>query len=143
MIRRPFSTLLCVAMLVLGAVNPALADKEKKIVLQLSDGSAEKQTLVLNVANNLQKHYGVDNIKIEVVTFNAGLRLLFKDNVNQNRIAALSQNGVRFSACEVTLKGMTKQLGRPPVLNKNAVPVAAGVARILELTEQGYTLVRP
>jgi len=38
---------------------------------------------------------------------------------------------------------MAKVLGHPPALNKQAVPVSAGIARIVELTEQGYTLVRP
>jgi intracellular sulfur oxidation DsrE/DsrF family protein len=137
-------------MLLLAAV-PALAvvgtagaaDKEKKIVLQISDGGDDKQTLVLNVANNLQTHYGVDNAKIEIVAFGPGLRLLFKDNTNKDRIASLAQTGVQFSACQNTVKQMAKQLGRTPELNKTAVPVTAGIARIVELSEQGYLLVRP
>lgn len=136
--------LLVAVTLSLGVAMPTFAaDKEKKIVLQISDGSSETQTLVLNVANNLQTHYGVDNVKIEIVAFSAGLRLLFKDNENGNRISALTQNGVRFSACQNTVQGMAKVLGYPPALNKQAVPVSAGIARIVELTEQGYTLVRP
>jgi hypothetical protein len=136
--------LLVAVTLSLGVAMPTFAaDKEKKIVLQISDGSSETQTLVLNVANNLQTHYGVDNVKIEIVAFSAGLRLLFKDNANGNRISALTQNGVRFSACQNTVQGMAKVLGHPPALNKQAVPVSAGIARIVELTEQGYTLVRP
>jgi intracellular sulfur oxidation DsrE/DsrF family protein len=136
--------LLVAVTLSLGVAMPTFAaDKEKKIVLQISDGSSETQTLVLNVANNLQTHYGVDNVKIEIVAFSAGLRLLFKDNENGNRISALTQNGVRFSACQNTVQGMAKVLGYPPELNKQAVPVSAGIARIVELTEQGYTLVRP
>jgi len=128
----------------LGVATPTFAaDKEKKIVLQISDGESATQTLVLNVANNLQTHYGVDNVKIEVVAFSAGLRLLFKENENTDRISALTQNGVRFSACQNTVKGMTKILGHPPAINQQAVPVSAGIARIVELTEQGYMLVRP
>lgn len=126
------------------ALAPAFASAaEKKIALQLSDGGDEKQTLVLNVANNLQKEFGVDNVKIEIVAFGPGLRLLFKDNANKDRIGALAQTGVRFSACQNTVKGMTKVLGHPPALNEASVPVSAGIARILELTEQGFTLVRP
>ncbi len=136
--------LLMAATLSLGVAIPTFAaDKEKKIVLQISDGSSETQTLVLNVANNLQTAYGVDNVKIEIVAFSAGLRLLFKDNVNGNRISALTQNGVRFSACQNTVQGMAKVLGHPPALNKQAVSVPAGIVRIAELTEQGYLLVRP
>jgi len=143
MIRHPLTALLWAAMLALGAMNPAFAANEKKIVLQISDAGADKQTLVLNVANNLQTHYGIDNVKLEIVAFGPGLRLLFKDNTNKDRISSLVQSGVQFSACQNTVKGMTKQLGHAPEINKQAVPVTAGIARILELTEQGYTLVRP
>lgn len=135
---------LIAAALSLGVAMPTFAaDKEKKIVLQISDGGDDKQTLVLNVANNLQTHYGVDNVKLEIVAFGPGLRLLFKDNVNKGRIDSLTKSGVRFSACENTSKNMAKLLGHPPKLNRQAVMVTAGISRILELTEQGYTLVRP
>lgn len=135
---------LIAAALSLGVAMPTFAaDKEKKIVLQISDGGGDKQTLVLNVANNLQTHYGIDNVKLEIVAFGPGLRLLFKDNVNKGRIDSLTKSGVRFSACGNTSKNMAKLLGHPPKLNPQAVVVTAGISRILELTEQGYTLVRP
>lgn len=133
-----------VVALSLGLAMPGFAaDKEKKIVLQISDAGDDKQTLVLNVANNLQNHYGIDNVKLEIVAFGPGLQLLFKDNVNKGRIDALAKSGVRFSACENTSKSMAKALGYPPKLNAQAVVVTAGISRIVELTEQGYTLVRP
>ncbi len=115
----------------------------KKYVLQISDGSPAKQTLVLNVAHNLQKHYGVGNVDIEVVAFGPGLRLLFKDNARKDRIRSMAMNGVRFSACNNTIHGMTKILGHPPVLNPNATVVPGGVVRIADLEAQGYTLIRP
>ena len=37
---------------------------DTKIVLQISDSDPFKQTLVLNVANNLIKHYGPDQVEI-------------------------------------------------------------------------------
>ncbi len=124
------------------ASAPAYA-ANKKVVLQISDGSGQKQTLVLNVANNLLKYYGPNNIDLEIVAFGPGLRLLFVDNANKYRIDSLAQTGVRFSACQNTTKKMTKILGHAPELTKNSVPVKAGVARILELTAAGYTLIRP
>lgn len=115
---------------------------DNKIVLQLSDGSPEKQTLVLNVANNLLKEYP-NNVDVEVVALGPGLRLLFAENANKDRVQSLSVSGVRFSACENTRINMEKILGHPPVLSKEAVPVSAGAGRILELTRQGYVLIRP
>ena len=36
---------------------------EEKVVLQISDADPFKQTFVLNVANNLVKHYGPDAVE--------------------------------------------------------------------------------
>jgi hypothetical protein len=116
---------------------------EKKVVLQISDGGPEKQDLLLNVANNLVKYYGPDRVKIEVVAFGPGLRLLFADNANRDRVQALEASGVRFSACENTITNMAKLLGHPPEINRLAVSVPAGIVRIMELTADEYTLVRP
>lgn len=135
------ATLVCVAWL--GLASHGVAAAEKKVVLQISDGSAAKQTLVLNVANNLINYYRNDDLKLEIVAFGPGLQLLFADNPNKDRIQSLNVSGVRFSACGVTIAGLTKLLGHPPKLNPNSVVVKAGVVRILELTGQGYTLVRP
>lgn len=126
---------------VVFALGTAHAE-EKKVVLQLSDASAEKQTLVLNIANNLVNHYRSD-LQLEVVAFGPGLRLLFADNVNAVRVQSLNAAGVRFSACQNTVASMTRDLGRAPKLSEHAVPVDVGVGRLLDLTSQGYTLVRP
>ena len=116
---------------------------EHKVVLQISDNDPSKQTLVLNVASNLLKAYGTDKVDVEIVAFGPGVRLMFDDNVNKGRIGGLSDSGVRFAACGNTLKKMTKALGNEPTLNPKAVKVGAGVVRILDLTGQGYTLVKP
>ena len=116
---------------------------EERIVLQISDADPFKQTLVLNVAANLVKHYGQDKVDVEIVAFGPGLRLMFKDNVNSGRINGLTSSGVKFSACKNTIVGMTKQLGHAPELNSNAVPVSAGVVRIIELENQGFKLIKP
>ncbi len=141
--------LMGVALLLLAVVGQAVhaEDKpfaEKRVVLQISDSDPFKQTLVLNVASNLIKHYGRDKVDIEIVAFGPGLRLLFKDNANKGRIKGLAENsGVRFSACKNTIRNMSKKLGEPVQLNGHAVPVSAGVVRILDLVAEGYTLVKP
>lgn len=119
------------------------AEGAKQIALQISDGTPEKQELVLNVASNLLKAYGPDRVKIEVVAFGPGLRLLFADNANRHRVQSLAISGVRFSACENTMAGMTKLLGHPPTLSPEAQSVPAGVIRLVELNASGYVLVRP
>ncbi len=116
---------------------------DKKVVLQISDYNPKKQTLVLNVANNLIKHYGQDSVKVEIVAFGPGLRLLQENNVNTNRIQSLVDSGVQFSACSNTIRNFSKKLGQPFKLNSNAVHVSAGVVRIIDLTGKKYTLIKP
>lgn len=143
------AALWCVSLVLLLSAGFASAadDKpfaEKKVVLQISDPNPFKQTLVLNVAGNLIKHYGPDRVDVEIVAFGPGLRLLFADNANKGRIQGLVSNGgVKFSACNNTLTNMTKQLGEKPKLNSNAKVVDAGVVRIVDLVADGYTLVKP
>jgi intracellular sulfur oxidation DsrE/DsrF family protein len=129
-----------------AAVAGAAEDKpfaEHKVVLQISDNDPSKQTLVLNVANNMLKHYGTDKVDVEIVAFGPGVRLMFAENVNKGRISGLSGNGVRFYACGNTLKKMSGALGYMPKLNPNAKHGGGGIVRILELTDNGYTLVKP
>ena len=116
---------------------------EKKVVLQISDPNPFKQTLVLNVANNLIKHYGPDKVDVEIVAFGPGLRLLMDGNTNASRIRGLSGNGVRFAACKNTIAVFSKNLGHKPKLLPQATPVSAGVVRIIDLASEGYTLVKP
>lgn len=146
-LRHITASLALLALLFVGSqAQAAPQDKslaDAKIVLQISDPNPFKQTLVLNVANNLIKHYGQDLVDIEIVAFGPGLRLLFEGNANTPRIQSLASNGVRFSACRNTIGNMGKKIGNDPALVPQAVPVSAGVVRIIELQNQGYMLIKP
>lgn len=142
------SAIIGLAAIVAGSFHAASAadDKpfaEQRIVLQISDSDPGKQTLVLNVANNLIKHYGPDKVELEVVAFGPGLRLLFAGNENSQRVQGLVSNGVKFAACQNTLNGFTKELGFTPELNKDAKLVPAGIVEIIERSKGGFTLVKP
>lgn len=129
-----------------SAQPSALPDKpfaEHRLVLQLSDSDPKKHGLVISVAYNLLKFYGPDRIAIEVVTFGPGIDLLLADSPNRQRVDSLVAQGVRFDLCMNTVDTIERETGRRPQFNANAIPVEAGVARILALTENGYTLVRP
>lgn len=139
---------LLLLLLAIAAPQLALAQEgkpfaEHKFVLQITDMDPAKQTLVLNVANNIIKHYGIDEVDIEIVAFSAGLRLLFEGNANEGRIDGLVDNGVRFFACQNTIDNMTNTLGRPIKVNQHASSGKGGIIRIEELVKQGYILVKP
>jgi intracellular sulfur oxidation DsrE/DsrF family protein len=125
---------------------PLVVDKpfaEHRIVLQLSDGDAKKQGLVLSVANNLLKAYDPDKIAIEVVAFGPGIDLLRTENASRARVESLIAQGVRFDVCVNTLDTIERETGKRPAIIPSATPVQVGVGHILSLTENGYTLVRP
>jgi len=139
----------CVAILLtLVASQSLLAQDEKpfaenKFVLQISDMDPSKQTLVLNVAGNILKHYGQDQADVEIVAFGPGLRLLFQDNNNASRIDGLVDSGVRFFACQNTITNMSKIIGEPIKINAHASSGKGGIVRIKELVDQGYMLAKP
>ena len=116
---------------------------EHKFVLQISDMDPAKQTLVLNVAGNILKAYGQDQADVEIVAFGPGLRLLFDENANSGRIDSLVGSGVRFFACENTIRNMSSKLNSPVKVNTHASSGKGGIVRIKELTDQGYLLVKP
>jgi intracellular sulfur oxidation DsrE/DsrF family protein len=117
---------------------------DAKYVLQISDNDPSKQQLVLNVASNLLKHYGQDQVAVEIVAFGPGLRLMFASNSSAPRIGSLSSSGVAFSACSNTLAKMTAlRDGAAPAINPVAEVVPAGAVRIGDLVRQGYTLIKP
>ena len=147
---RPVLLFAVLLSLVSLAASQALADAEGKpfaearIVLQMGDGDAETQTRVLNVANNLIKHYGgPDFVDIEIVAYGPGLSLLFPGNANAERIASLLANDVRFVGCMNTVESIERLTGKRPDLIPEAIPVKTGVARLVERAQQGFVVIRP
>jgi intracellular sulfur oxidation DsrE/DsrF family protein len=129
-----------------SAQQVPLQDKpfaEHKLVLQLSDGDPRKQALVISVANNLLKHYDPDKVAIEVVAFGPGIDLLRSESSSRKQVESLIAQGVRFDVCLNTVDTLERESGRRPEIIPSATPVQVGVAQILFLTENGYTLVRP
>lgn len=123
---------------------PVLAHEaaSKKVVLQLTDNTLEKQVLVLNVADNLVARYG-DKLQLEVVAFGPGLELLLANSPQDERIRKLANQGVRFSACGNTQRRLAKLSGVEPSLSPVSTSVDSGAGRIIDLVEQGYILLRP
>jgi len=128
-----------------AAQNPPSQDKpfaEHRLVMQLSDREPEKQALVLSIAYNLLKAYDPDKIAIEVVAFGPGIDLLRAKNPNRARVDSLISQGVQFDICMNTVDTLERE-GKHVDINPKVVKVQVGVERILQLTEKGYTLVRP
>jgi hypothetical protein len=138
--------LLAVLPAVVRAQPAPLPDKpfaEHRLALQLSDNDPKKEGLIISIANNLLKAYDPDKIAIEVVTFGPGIDLLRPENPNRQRVESLIAQGVKFDVCLNTVDSIERETGKRPAIIPAAIPVQVGVAQILALTENGFTLVRP
>lgn len=139
--------LVLTSLFIVSAAAPALSAEQTfadyKYVLHISDMDPSKQELILNNAANLLEAYPPGQVEVEIVAYGPGLRLMFAENTNAQRVDSLSQSGVKFAACGNTLKGMTKLLGKEPKLNPTAKVVPGGIVRIGELVKQGYIYIKP
>ena len=136
------------AAVLLLAVAPASAAEKHRLALQISDNDAVKMNAVLNVAANVSRYYAEkgEEVEVEIVAFNAGLHMLRADTSPvQDRLKSFAQGmpNVAFDACDNTVQAMKKREGKDIPLVANARSVPAGVVTLIELSEQGWTIVRP
>jgi len=139
------SLLLCFSSLSQARDKEAKPFAEKHIILQVSDADPNKYSAVLNIANNLIKHYkGPDFIDIEIIAFDAGVHMyMAAGNANSERISSLVNNDVKFYVCLNTIDTITRRTGKRPVLLPDIEGVQTGVAFMLEEIEDGYTHIHP
>jgi len=114
-----------------------------QVVIQVSTDDKRTQRIAINNAVNLQKHYGMDEIDIEIVAYGPGLTMLTGKDKQAKRISSLVKQNIRFSACANTMQGMQRKTGKQPVLVEGVKVVPAGVSRIIELQKKGYAYIRP
>ncbi len=127
------------------------AGKTHRLALQISDDAPDKMNAVLNVAANVSRHYSEagDEVEIRIVAFNAGLNMLRVDRSPVlARLKSIGESlpNVAFEACGNTRDTMARNEGRKPeeiALFSGAKVVQAGVVSLIELSEKGWTIVRP
>jgi hypothetical protein len=145
-------SILFVAVVAFVAASGAQAEagKPHRVVIQVDQNDAEVMNLALNNAKNVLEMYRAKNedAVVEIVAYGPGLHMLrddtspVKDRIKQ--LAELSfPSTLTFSACNNTKQGMEKREGHPITLIPQAALVPAGVVRIMELEEQGYSYVKP
>jgi intracellular sulfur oxidation DsrE/DsrF family protein len=135
--------LLLTLMLAFSTITSADSHTKNKLVIQVSTDDPRTQKIALNNAVNLQKLYGIDNIQIEIVAYGPGLGLMTTKSKQASRVTSLALQDITFSACGNTMKGVEKKTGKMPKLLEGVGQVKAGVARIMELQQQGYAYIRP
>jgi intracellular sulfur oxidation DsrE/DsrF family protein len=140
---KAFLVLVMGAMLAFSAMVNADSHTKNKLVIQVSTDDPRTQKIALNNAVNLQKLYGIDNIDIEIVAYGPGLGLLTTKSSQAERVTSLAMQDITFSACGNTMEKVAEKTGNMPKLLEGVGQVTAGVARIMELQQQGYAYIRP
>jgi intracellular sulfur oxidation DsrE/DsrF family protein len=133
------------------SLNMAHADGAMhRIVIHVDQNDPEIMNLALNNAKNVIDAYRAKNedVNVEVVAYGPGLHMLRDDTSPvKDRIKEISElsfpSNITFSACNNTKQGMEKREGHPITIIPQAHLVPAGVVRIMELEEQGYSYVKP
>ena len=137
-----------ISMLFISPFANALEDnapegESAKLVIQVSTNDPGKQHLALSNVYNLQKYYGIDNIEIEVVAYGPGISLLYPEGKEAARVRSLMAQDVVFTGCQNTLDTIKASSGKEPQLIEDVEIVRAGVARILQLQDQGFKYLYP
>jgi len=136
--------------LLVFAIFPAQAEGRRCVVVHVPQDDPKAMKQAVNIASNLPKQLGVDNVTVEVVAQGPGLALLKQGSPEATRIQSLisqSENtmggGTTFSARAASIKGIKKKTGKEPVLLEGVGVVLPGaIVRVMELQEQGCSYVR-
>ncbi len=144
-----FRRLVTAAALSLALATSALAadGKTHRVAIQVDQNDPAVMNMVLNNATNVIEYYRAKNedVDVEIVAYGPGMHMLRADTSPvQDRIKKLKEMGkVQFSACNNTKQNMEKTEGHAISIVPEATIVPAGVVRLMELQEQGWSYVRP
>jgi intracellular sulfur oxidation DsrE/DsrF family protein len=130
--------------------NSASASQKQphRLVIQVDVNDPAVMNLALNNVSNVAQHYSEigQKVEIEVVAFGPGLHMLRDDTSPvKARIKSMSETmpQLAFSACGNTRENMTRTEAKEIPLVSQAKVVKAGVVRLMELQERGWSYLRP
>lgn len=119
-----------------------------RLVIQVDVNDPAVMNLALNNVSNVAQHYSEigQKVEIEVVAYGPGLHMLRDDTSPvKARIKSMSEAmpQLAFSACGNTRENMTRTEAKEIPLVSQAKVVKAGVVRLMELQERGWSYLRP
>ncbi len=127
---------LLTSQITLAAENTA----KHRIVLEVVTSNPDAWKAILNNVENLQKAFGPDKTKVEVVVHGKGIALVSRsDQGEAARMKRLAESGVVFAACQNTMRAM--KLTKADLLPFVTV-VDSGVAEIVRRQEAGWAYIK-
>lgn len=138
-------SVMCVCLPLAYAETPTAATEEQthQLVIQVNQREEDAQDHILSNIVNLQKHYGMDNIEMEVVAYGPGIWLVTEKSAFTKRVESLMMQNVTFTACGNTLDTVEQSSGTRPKLLDGVEETQAGIARIIDLQEKGWSYLSP
>jgi intracellular sulfur oxidation DsrE/DsrF family protein len=133
----------------LAKISAAANQKQPhRLVVQVDVNDPAVMNLALNNVINVAQHYSAlgQKVEIEVVAYGPGLHVLRDDTSPvKARIKSMSEAmpQLAFSACGNTRENMTRAEAKDIPLISQAKVVDAGVVRLMELQERGWSYLRP
>lgn len=118
------------------------------VVIQVTENDPEVMNLALNNVVNITNDYSenAQEVEIELVVYGPGLHMLRDDTSPvKARLKSIRESltNITFTACGNTVTAMEKSEAKPVVLVPQVKIVKAGVVRVMQLQEQGWSYVRP
>jgi len=119
-----------------------------RLAVQVDVNDPAVMNLALNNVSNAAQHYRElgQKVEIEVVAFGPGLHMLRDDTSPvKARIKSMSEAmpNLTFAACGNTRENMTRAEAKDIPIISQAKVVKAGVVRLMELQERGWSYLRP
>jgi intracellular sulfur oxidation DsrE/DsrF family protein len=136
------------AVLAFTAGTALAQGKTHHLAFQVDTNDPGAMNLTLNNVQNVISYYKSqgDKAVVEVVAYGPGLNMYVKGKspvAQRISVISLADPEVTFSACHNTLMKMEKKAGHKIGLLDEAHVVPAGVVRLSELQEQGYSYIKP
>ena len=123
-----------------AAQGTAQVKTANRLVVQVTDGEAQRWNMALNNIRNLQTELGAANVEVELVAYGPGINMLKADATTANRISDAIKSGVKIVACENSLKAM--KVGKEDMHGEIGY-VPAGVVEIMRKQQEGWAYLRP
>jgi len=115
-------------------------DNPRHIVVSLSERDEQRVNAVLSNVANIQKAYGIDNVKLAVVAYGPGIWSVLADSPVRARVESLMKYDIEFVACGNTLDAVHKTEAD---LIGGVDRVQAGLVEIVERRLSGWVDLKP
>ncbi len=140
------ATLSLIAMLALAPLAPRTADAapakaaaaKHRAVIQVNEDDSHKWNTILSNINNVQEQLG--RVDITVVVIGPGLGMIKAEALTANRVQDAMSTGVRFVACQNTMKALN--LSKDDMIDGIGY-APAGYVEIMRLQRLGWSYLRP